>query len=127
MMMEINIDTVPKGRHYSHAVRMGDLVFTTGQVPVDSGGNTVGNDIVAQARQVFANLEAVLSESGSSLRQVVRTTMYLTDIEAVSQLSDLRDEVFGESRPASVAVEVPRLWDLQHLIEIEVIATVSAR
>ncbi|WP_423181246.1 RidA family protein [Arthrobacter sp. NyZ413] len=122
MYKEINTEAVPRGKNYSHAVRAGDIIFTTGQVPVDSNGDTVGTDLLTQARQVFSNLKAVLSEAGADLSDVVKTTMYLTDVEAVGQLAGLREEVFGPVRPASVAIEVPRLWDPEHLIEIDVIA-----
>jgi 2-iminobutanoate/2-iminopropanoate deaminase len=122
---EITAPQVPVGRHYSHAVRFGNMLYTTGQVPVDSNGITVGNDIVAQARQVFGNLGSILDAAGSGWENVIKTTMYVTNIEDVALLSDLRSEVFGDVRPASVGIEVPRLWDPQHLIEIEVIAAID--
>lgn len=126
MRKELNTTSVPLGRNYSHAVVSGGLIFTTGQVPVNASGETVGENLVAQARQVFENLKAVLAEAGANLGDVVKTTMYVTDIESVGLLSELREEVFGDVRPASVAIEVPRLWDPQHLIEVEVIAVNSA-
>ncbi|MFP3462768.1 RidA family protein [Arthrobacter globiformis] len=126
MRKELNTVSVPLGRNYSHAVVSGGLIFTTGQVPVNASGETVGEDLVAQARQVFENLQAVLAEAGANLGDVVKTTMYVTDIGSVGLLSELREEVFGDARPASVAIEVPRLWDPQHLIEIEVIAVNAA-
>lgn len=127
MREEFNADFVPHGRHYSHAVRAGGLIYTTGQVPVNGEGQTVGADLVTQARQVFTNLQTILAQAGAGFSDVVKTTMYVTDIEAVGLLSELRDEVFGDVRPASVAIQVPRLWDPEHLIEIEVIAAVPGQ
>ncbi|NKX56673.1 RidA family protein [Arthrobacter mobilis] len=125
MRKEITAPQVPLGRHYSHAVRSGNMVYTTGQVPVDANGKTVGDDIVTQAGQVFENLASILDAAGAGFDDVVKTTMYVTNIEDVALLSDLRSEVFGDTKPASVGIQVPRLWDPQHLIEIEVIAQVN--
>lgn len=125
MRQEITVPQVPLGRNYSHAVRAGGMIYTTGQVPVDAEGRTVGDNLVDQARQVFKNLGYILEAAGAGFEDVVRTTMYLTNIEDVGQLSDLREEVFGHTKPTSVGLAVPRLWDPEHFIEIEVIAVAA--
>ncbi|SKB43927.1 2-iminobutanoate/2-iminopropanoate deaminase [Arthrobacter sp. 49Tsu3.1M3] len=112
------------GPQYSQAVSYGNLLFTTGQLPVDAEGKTVGDNIVDQARQVFANLGNILEEAGSSFSNVIRTTIYVTHLHSIAELASLRSEVFGDVRPASVGIEVPRFWDSEHLIEIEVVAAI---
>jgi 2-iminobutanoate/2-iminopropanoate deaminase len=125
MRQEINsVRNAAAGSHYSQAVSYGNLLFTTGQLPVDAEGKTVGDNIVDQARQVFANLRNILEEAGSSFSNVVRTTIYVTHLHSIAELAALRTEVFGDVRPASVGIEVPRFWDPEHLIEIEVIAAI---
>ncbi|MFF2244322.1 RidA family protein [Arthrobacter sp. NPDC058130] len=125
MRQEINsARNAPAGSHYSHAVSYGNLLFTTGQLPVDAEGKTVGNNIVEQARQVFDNLRNILEEAGSSFSNVIRTTIYVTNLHSIAELATLRSEVFGDVRPASVGIEVPSFWDSEHLIEIEVIAAI---
>lgn len=125
MRQEINSDkNAASGIHYSQAVAYGGLLFTTGQLPVDADGKTVGDNIVDQARQVFVNIGNILETAGSSFPNVLKTTMYVTNLHSIAELAALRTEVFGEVRPASVGIEVPRFWDDEHLIEIEVVAAI---
>jgi 2-iminobutanoate/2-iminopropanoate deaminase len=125
MRLEINSgNNAAAGKNYSQAVAYGDLLFTTGQLPVDADGKTVGDNIVDQARQVFVNLGNILDEAGSSFSNVLKTTIYVTKLHSIAELSSLRSEIFGEARPASVGIEVPRFWEADHLIEIEVVASI---
>src|SRR4029077_9859389 len=88
--------------HYTDAVRAGELLFVSGVVPVDGEGRLVGgDDVVAQARQVLANLGAVLAAAGATFADVVKVTVYLADIADRARINPVRREVFGEARPAS--------------------------
>ena len=112
--------------HYTDAVQAGDLLFVSGCVPVDAEGRLVGeNDVVAQARQVFANMGAVLSAAGAAPRDVVKVTLFLTDVDDRPMINPVRQEFFGESRPASTLVEVGRLAIPGARIEVEAVALVA--
>jgi 2-iminobutanoate/2-iminopropanoate deaminase len=109
--------------HYTDAVRVGDLLFVSGCVPVDAEGRLVGgDDVVEQARQTFANVGAVLDAAGSSFADVAKVTVFLTDIDDRPKINSVRQEVFGESRPASTLVEVSRLAIPGAKIEVEAVA-----
>jgi 2-iminobutanoate/2-iminopropanoate deaminase len=111
--------------HYTDAVRAGDLVFVSGFVPVDGEGRLVGgDDVVAQARQVLANLGAVLSAAGATFADVVKVTVYLTDIADRVRINPVRQEVFGDTRPASTLVEVSALAVPGAKLEIEAVALI---
>jgi len=111
--------------HYTDAVRVGDLVFVSGCVPVDADGRLVGgDDVVEQARQTFANVGAVLAAAGSSFADVAKVTVFLTDVDDRARINPVRQEVFGESRPASTLVEVSRLAIPGAKIEVEAVAVV---
>ena len=110
--------------HYTDAVRAGNLLFVSGCVPVDADGKLVGDDIVAQARQTFANVGAVLAAAGSSFGDVVKVTIYLTDVDDRPKINPIRQELFGETRPASTLVEVSRLAIPGARIEVEAVALV---
>ena len=113
--------------HYTDAVRAGDLVFVSGIVAVDREGQLVGGaDVVAQARQVFHNLREVLAAAGCGFEDVVKVTIYLTDVDDRPSINPVRQEVFGEARPASTLVEVPRLAVPGAKIEIECVALVPS-
>jgi len=109
--------------HYTDAVRAGSLLFVSGCVPVDGEGRLVGGaDVVAQARQVFANVAAVLAAAGAGFGDVVKVTVYLTDVDDRAQVDSVRREVFGASRPASTLVEVSRLAVAGARVEVEAVA-----
>lgn len=113
--------------HYTDAVVAGGLLFASGAVAVDGDGSLVGGgDVVAQARQVFANLGAVLAAGGCTFADVVKVTVFLTDVDDRAAVNAVRQEVFGEARPASTLVEVPRLAVPGALIEVECVALVPA-
>ena len=111
--------------HYTDAVRAGELLFVSGFVPVDGEGRLVGgDDVVAQARQVLANLGAVLSAAGATFADVVKVTVYLTDIADRVRINPVRQEVFGDARPASTLVEVSALAVPGAKLEIEAVALI---
>ncbi len=125
---EIRVDSLAEPiSHYTDAVLAGGLLFVSGMVAVDGAGNLVGgDDVVAQARQVFANLAAALDAGGCSLADVVKVTVFLTDVDDRAAVNTVRQELFGSTRPASTLVEVPRLAVPGALIEIECVAKVPA-
>lgn len=112
--------------HYTDAVRVeGPLLFVSGIVPVDQAGRLVGGeDIVAQARQVFANMAAVLDAGGATFADVVKVTLFLTDVGDRPRINAVREEVFGSARPASTLVEVAALAVPGARIEVEAVAVV---
>ena len=111
--------------HYTDAVRAGDLLFVSGCIAVDGEGRLVGgDDVVAQTRQVFANIETVLAAAGASIRDVVKVTVFLTDVRDRAAVNTVREEVFGDTRPASTLVEVSKLVIDDARVEIEVVALV---
>jgi reactive intermediate/imine deaminase len=112
--------------HYTDAVRAGDLLFVSGFVPVDGDGQLVGgDDVIAQTRHVFANLAAVLAAAGATFADVVKVTVYLTDIEDRARINPVRQEVFGDTRPASTLVEVSALATPGARVEIDAVALLS--
>ena len=112
--------------HYTDAVRAGDLLFVSGFVPVDREGRLVGgDDVVAQTRQVFANLAAVLAAAGATFADVVKVTVYLTDIEDRARINPVRQEVFRDTRPASTLVEVSALATPGAKVEIDAVALLT--
>jgi 2-iminobutanoate/2-iminopropanoate deaminase len=108
--------------HYTDAVRAGKLLFVSGCVPVDGEGVLVPGDVVAQAHQVFANIRLVLKAAGADFADIVKVTVFLTDIEDRAPVNDVRQEVFGDARPASTLVEVSALAIPGARIEVEAIA-----
>jgi 2-iminobutanoate/2-iminopropanoate deaminase len=111
--------------HYTDAVRAGDLLFVSGFVPVDAEGCLVGgDDVVAQARQVLSNLGAVLAAAGATFADVVKVTVYLTDIADRARINPVRQEFFGDTRPASTLIEVSALAVSGAKLEIEAVALI---
>lgn len=109
--------------HFTDAVAAGGLLFVSGIVPVDGAGRLVGgDDVVAQARQVFANMSDVLATAGCSFADVVKVTVFLTDVNDRPLVNPVRQEVFGESRPASTLVEISALVIPGARIEVEAVA-----
>lgn len=112
--------------HYTDAVRAeGPLLFVSGVVPVDGAGRLVGgDDVVAQARQVFSNLGAVLAAGGATFADVVKVTVFLTDVDDRARINVVRQEAFGEARPASTLVEIAGLAIPGARIEVDAVAVV---
>ena len=108
---------------FSRAVRVGDLVFVSGTVAWGSDGKLVGaGDVYAQAKQTLANIEGYLREAGASLKDVVRTRIYLTDMSRWREVARAHREAFGDVRPASSMLEISRLAEPEMLVEIEAVA-----
>jgi len=120
----IEVAGLPKAGPYSHAVRMGDLIFVSGNVAFDPDtGTAVKGDIPRATKVILSNIERALAAAGSDLSKVVKTTVFLTDMGTFSQMNEVYGKVFAADPPARSAVgvkELPGGYD----IEIEVIAGV---
>ncbi len=123
---EIRVDGLAEPiSHFTDAVRAGNLLFVSGIVAVDGEGNLVGgDDVVAQTRQVFENMRAILAAAGCGFEDVVKVTVFLTNIDDRPLINPVRQEVFGSARPASTLVEVSRLVVPGAKVEIEAVALV---
>jgi 2-iminobutanoate/2-iminopropanoate deaminase len=109
--------------HYTDAVAAGDTLYLSGILPVDGAGQIVGgNDVVAQARQVFAIMRQVLAAAGARPADVVKVTVYLLDVDDRPLINPVRQEFFGSARPASTLVEVSRLAVPGARLEVEAVA-----
>jgi 2-iminobutanoate/2-iminopropanoate deaminase len=106
---------------YSQAVVAGDTVYCSGQIPLTPAGELAEGDITAQTRQVLTNLQALLAAAGSSLERVVKTTVFLADMNDFAAMNQVYAEFFTASPPARSTVQVARLpRDVR--VEIEAIA-----
>jgi reactive intermediate/imine deaminase len=109
--------------HFSQGFVAGAFIFVSGQLPVDSSGALVGgDDVAAQARQVFANIAAVLAEAGAGLEDVVQLNLFLLDVHDIPRIAGVRRELFGEHRPASTAVGTSGLLLPGAKLEVNAIA-----
>lgn len=109
---------------YSQGIIVNNMFYSSGQIPLTPAGVLVTGDIEAQTHQVFANLKAVLTEAGASLDTVIKTTVFIKDMNDFARLNDVYGEYFGEHKPARSCIEVARL-PKDVLVEIEVIALVK--
>jgi len=113
---------------FSRAVRVGDTVYVAGTVawgdPPEADKLVGPGDVYAQAKQTIRNIEKALQQAGASLRDVVRTRIYVTDISRLDEAARAHGEAFGDIRPASTMVQVSALAEPEMLVEIEAIAVV---
>jgi reactive intermediate/imine deaminase len=119
-------DTLPPPFGYSHVVDVpaGRIIYISGQVPLDTDGELVGEvDFEAQTRQVFANLDAALEAAGATWGDVVKLNYFLTDVGEIAAVRAIRDEYVDTGRPpASTLVQVSALFRPEVMIEIEALA-----
>ncbi|VDG98477.1 Enamine/imine deaminase [Lysinibacillus sphaericus] len=109
---------------YAQAVKVNGLVYTSGQIPLQTDGEIAGTTIEEQTNQVFENLKAVLAEANSSLSQVVKATVFIKDMNEFGALNEVYAKHFGDHTPARSTVEVARLpKDVK--VEIEVVAVTA--
>ena len=107
---------------YSQAIRLGNLLFTAGQIPLDpSSGKLVEGDIEQQTERVMRNLQAILEAAGSSLDQVVKTTCFLADLDDFQRFNQIYGQFFTNQPPARSTVQVARLPDGAR-VEVECVA-----
>lgn len=123
----IATDQAPKAiGPYSQAVQMNGVVYTSGQIPLDPAtGNIVEGDFPVQARRVFDNLRAVLAAAGTDFNQVLRATVYLTDLGNFQTLNSIYAEYFGDHKPARTTVGVASL-PRGAAVEIDLIAALRS-
>jgi 2-iminobutanoate/2-iminopropanoate deaminase len=121
-------------RPCSNVVRAGTAIFVAGQLPVDRDGNTVGaGNIAAQTRQVLTNVRALVEAAGGEMIDVVKTTVYLTDITNHGPVNDVYREFFPSQFPARTTVEVSSLAPAMkgegypYLVEIDAVAILTDR
>jgi len=121
---QIRIEPDPfEAYRISQAIRVGEMVYTSGQAAIDLKGNLVGvGDFDAQAAQVFSNLRAVLEAADASLDSVVKVTIFLTDMANFPKIVALRERYFSRPWPADTIVEVRALALPELEIEIEAVA-----
>ena len=117
-------DAAPKAiGPYSQAIRAGSLLFVSGQIPLDPAtGAMVEGDIAAQTRRVFANLQAILEAAGASFDNVVRTTVYLADMNDFATVNEIYGTYFSSPAPARATVQAARL-PKDARVEIDLIAS----
>jgi 2-iminobutanoate/2-iminopropanoate deaminase len=120
---ELRVPGLPEPiSHYTDAVRFGDLLFVSGIGPLAEDGSLVGRDDAAeQTRQIFHNLDKVLRAAGASAADVLKVTVYLTDIADRARINPARQEFFGPARPASTLIEVSKLAIPGMKVEIEAV------
>ena len=112
-----------QGAPYSQALRYGDLVFVSGQLGLKPGDSAISGSIQEQTEQIFRNLDAILEEAGTGLDRIVKTTVFLTDLNNFQGMNEVYAQHVGEDRPARSTVEISALPS-GALVEIEAIATV---
>jgi len=106
----VNTNKAPKAiGPYSQARWAGNLLFCSGQIALDTTGKLIGNGIKEQMKQVMENLKAVLEKANLGFDDVVKTEVYMTDLEEFSEMNDVYEKYFGKLLPARQAVEVSRL------------------
>ncbi|MDE5915016.1 MAG: RidA family protein [Duncaniella sp.] len=106
---------------YSQAIKVGNMLYCSGQIPVDPATGTVPEGIKAQTAQSLANVKAILAAAGASIENVVKTTVFLADMSLFGEMNEVYAQIFTEPFPARSAVAVREL-PKQVLVEIEVIA-----
>ena len=108
--------------HYTDAVRFGDLLFVSGVAPLDGSGKLIGKgDVVAQTRQIFENLKKVLDAAGAGFADVLKVTVFLTDVNDRAKINPVRQQYFGAARPASTLIGVKELAIPDMKVEIEAV------
>lgn len=125
-MEAIRTDEAPAPVHgapYSQAIRAGNLVFVSGQVPLDAAGLLVGDEIATQTAQSLRNVAAILAAAGVALDDVVKTTVYLTDLADFGTMNAVYAEHFGGHAPARATVQVAAL-PAGARVEIEAVAVI---
>jgi len=127
MRQAVSSEAAPKAiGPYSQAIRAGSLLFVSGQIPIDPAtGALVDGDIATQTHRVFANLRAILQAAGVSFDQVVRTTVYLADMNDFATVNEVYGTYFTQPAPARATVQAARL-PKDARVEIDVIASLEA-
>lgn len=111
----------PPISHYCDAVRWGDTLYISGIPPLDAAGRIVSDDPAAQTRQVFENMKLILDAAGATFADVLKVTVYLTDVNDRTKINPVRQAYFGAARPASTLIGVNQLAIPGMKVEIEAV------
>lgn len=123
--VQISTDKAPAAiGPYSQAVRFGNVLFTSGQIPLGVDGQIVAGGIKEQTHQVFQNLQAVLESAGTSFSNVIKATVFIKDMNQFAEVNEIYASYFGAHKPARSTVEVARL-PKDVLVEIELTAAIG--
>ncbi|MGI2335154.1 MAG: RidA family protein [Dehalogenimonas sp.] len=121
----IHSDHAPKAiGPYSQAVKAGNMLFTSGQLPINPVTGEISGDVADQTRQVLENLKAVVEAAGGTLTDVVKTTVFITDLSGFAAMNAVYEQYFTVSPPARSTVEISGLAK-NALVEIELVAVLS--
>jgi len=125
MMETVSTENAPGAiGPYSQAVKTGNLVFCSGQIPIDPAtGNFVSDDVAEQTKQVLKNLSAVLKAAGTELNKVVKTTVFLADMNDFAAMNEIYAQFFDTNKPARATVQAARL-PRDARVEIDCIAVI---
>lgn len=119
---EIEVEGLaPAVSHYTHAVRFGDLLFVSGLVGLDENLKVVSPDVVGQARKILDDLKLILKQVGADFSNVLKVTVYLTDVNDRTKINPVRQEYFGASRPASTLIGIGTLVFPELKVEVEAV------
>jgi len=113
--------------HYTDAVRWGDVLFVSGVAPLDRDGRLVSTDVVAQTRKVFENMKEILDAAGATFADVLKVTVFLTDVRDRPLINPVRQEYFGPARPASTLIGIKELVVPEMKVEIEAVVGLRHR
>jgi reactive intermediate/imine deaminase len=121
---EIRLDELnPPISHYTDAVRFGNLLFISGIAPLDANLNVIGgDDVAAQARCVFDAIDKILKRAGMSYQNILKVTVYLTDVNDRTKINPIRKEFFGKTLPASTLIGVKELAIPGMKVEVDAVA-----
>jgi 2-iminobutanoate/2-iminopropanoate deaminase len=111
----------PAVSHYTHAVRFGDLLFVSGLVGLDENLKVVSSGVVEQTRKIFEDLRLIMNRVGADFSNVLKVTVYLTDVNDRTKINPVRQEYFGASRPASTLIGIGGLVLPELKVEIEAV------
>ncbi len=127
MRKEIRIEGLgPPVSHYTDAVRFGNLLFISGMVSADGDGNVVAvGDVAGQTRKIFENMGKILESEGCGFGDILKVTLYMRNMEDRPKINPVRQQVFGDARPASTLVEINKLVHPDMLIEIDAVAGIA--
>ncbi len=123
-MKKVNTEKSPAAiGPYSQAIKINDMIFTSGQIPFNAEGKLISDDVQEQTRQSLNNVKNILQEGGSSMDNVIKCTVFISNMDDFSKINEVYQEFFSEPYPARSCVEVARLpRDVK--VEIEAIAII---
>ena len=107
-------------------VKVGDTIYTSGLVALDSDGNVIGEDVYTQSSQVFKNIEDLLAVAGATMADVIKINTFLTDMSQYGEFSKARNEAFPTGVPASASYSTPALVLPSLLVEVEAISIIGS-